>query len=167
MKFSSFAFLSFFLPLTLILHTVLPGRRSMKAKNALLIAASLLFYAYGELIYILLLLASVVMNYFFGLALGRKKLRSVVAAAVVLNIAMLFVFKYAGFTVSAVNLLLPEAARLPVPEIRLPIGISFYTFQALSYVIDVYRGEVAAQKSFPNLVLPTAHRRADRPVLRH
>ncbi len=153
MKFSSFAFLSFFLPVTLVLHTVLPGKRSMKAKNALLIAASLVFYAYGEIIYIFLLLASVLMNYLFGLALGRKKLRSVVAAAVTVNIAMLFVFKYAGFAAGAVNLLLPASAQIPVPDIRLPIGISFYTFQALSYVIDVYRGEVGAQKSFPALLL--------------
>ena len=150
MVFSSFAFLCFFLPVVLLLHTVLPG---VRAKNVLLIAASLVFYAYGEIVYILLLLVSVTANYFFGRMLGKNRRRAVVAAAVIVNLAMLVVFKYAGFFTEAVNLCLPQAVRLPVPEIRLPIGISFYTFQALSYVIDVYRGEAEAQKKFSHLLL--------------
>ncbi len=153
MEFSSFAFLSFFLPAVLLLHTVLPGKRSMALKNALLIIASILFYTYGEQLYVILLLVSVAVNYFLGLMLGRKKSKRVVGMAVVLNISLLFVFKYLGFAATALNMALPASLHVPVPEIRLPIGISFYTFQALSYVIDVYRGEAESQRSFPRLLL--------------
>lgn len=150
MEFSSFAFLCFFLPTVLLLHTVIPA---VRVRNALLIVASVFFYTYGEKSYVLLLLLSVFVNYLFGLLLGAKKRRAVVGAAVVLNLTMLVVFKYAGFFTEALNLVLPAAAQLPVPVLRLPIGISFYTFQALSYVIDVYRGDVPAQRSLPDLLL--------------
>ncbi len=150
MVFSSFSFLCFFLSGVLILHTVLPG---IRAKNALLILGSLVFYAYGEPVYILLMLASVVLNYVFGLLVGKRKNRAILAAAVTVNLSLLFVFKYAGFFAGIINACLPEWAALPVPEIRLPIGISFYTFQALSYVIDVYRGDAEKQRSFPRLLL--------------
>ena len=150
MVFSSFAFLCFFLPVVLVLHTAVPG---IRAKNALLIAASVIFYTYGELLYVLLLIASVAANYVFGRMLGGKRRRLVLAAAVILNLLMLGVFKYAGFFAETLNLLLPEAVRLPVPQIRLPIGISFYTFQALSYVIDVYRDDVLPQRKFSSLLL--------------
>lgn len=134
----------------LLLHTVI---RNIRVRNAILIVASVFFYTFGEMIYVFLLLLSVVMNYVFGRLIGDKKRRGVLAAAVVLNILMLFVFKYAGFFAEAVNLLLPAAAKIPVPQLRLPIGISFYTFQALSYVIDVYRGDVEAQKKLSRLLL--------------
>ncbi len=150
MVFSSFAFLCFFLSGVLVLHTALPG---VRAKNALLILGSLVFYAYGEQIYIVLMLASVVMNYALGLLVGRKKSRSVLALAVTVNLAMLFVFKYAGFFAGVINSVLPAGLAIPAPEIRLPIGISFYTFQALSYVVDVYRGDAEEQKSLPRMLL--------------
>lgn len=150
MVFSSFAFLCFFLPVVFVLHTLIPG---MRGKNALLIIASILFYAYGEPIYLLLLLVSVIFNFIFGKMLGKKKRKSVLALAVCTNLLLLVVFKYAGFFAEALNILLPESIAIPVPEIRLPIGISFYTFQALSYVIDVYRGDVGVQKKLSRLFL--------------
>ncbi len=152
MVFSSLTFLCIFLPLVFLGHTLLP---SMRLKNGLLIVASLLFYAYGEPIYVLLMFASTVANWAFGRALGssedKQKRRIILGAAVVLNLAFLAVFKYASMFVMNINAILPLA--LPDPQIALPIGISFYTFQAMSYIIDVYRGQVQAQKSYPRVLL--------------
>lgn len=150
MVFSSLAFLCIFLPIIFVLHTMIGNPR---VRNALLIAASLFFYAYGEPVYLLLLLFSVWMNYLAGRFLGKNRNKVVLAGIVAVNLGCLAVFKYAGFLAELVNLFLPAAVRLPVPQIELPIGISFYTFQALSYVIDVYRGDVRAQKSFSRLLL--------------
>ncbi len=127
MVFSAPEFLFLFLPVVLVLYYLL--HRAPVLQNVLLIVASLFFYAYGEPFYVLLMLASIGVNYLFVCLLPRLKTRKIVVAlAVIFNIGMLFVFKYAG---------------LPV---RLPIGISFYTFQALSLVIDIYR---AHQKGEP------------------
>ena len=142
-------FLSIFLPVVFLLHWILPG---IKLKNALLIAASLVFYAYGEPVYVCLMAASALMNYCLGLVVSRPSWkRPGVIAAVVLNIGLLAVFKYAGFLASVVNA--SGLVKIPVPQIALPIGISFFTFQALSYVIDVYRGAVSAQKNFARVLL--------------
>ena len=152
MVFSSLTFLCVFLPVVFALYCVIPG---LKAKNILLIAASLLFYAYGEPVYVLLMLASAVYNYIFARIIGNTEKTGVrkaaLAAAVVLNLGVLGVFKYAGFAVGSLNAV--TGLGLPVPEITLPIGISFFTFQALSYVIDVYRGQTPAEKSFFNILL--------------
>ncbi len=148
MVFSSFVFLCFLLPAVLILHTAV---RNTLLRNVLLIIASLIFYAFGEPVYIVLLLVSVAMNYGFGRWLGAKKSKGVLATAVIVNVGLLFVFKYLGFAVEQINAV--TGASIPNPGLRLPIGISFYTFQALSYVIDVYRGDVKPQKSFPGLLL--------------
>lgn len=150
MVFSSLTFLCVFLPIVLVAHLVLP---SMRIKNVLLVVASLLFYAYGEPIYVLLMLASVLLNYCAGVVLGRvtRKRKFVVACAVVANIGVLIVFKYADMLVGTINALTPLS--LPLPQLTLPIGISFFTFQALSYVIDVYRREVEAQRNFMNVLL--------------
>lgn len=152
MVFSSLAFLCVFLPLTFALHQLIPG---FKGKNALLIVASLVFYAYGEPIYVVLMIVSTVMNWAFGLALARCRglgaKKTVLGVAVVVNLAMLGVFKYAGMVVSSVNAFLGTS--FADPGIALPIGISFYTFQAMSYVIDVYRGDVEAQRSYPKVLL--------------
>ena len=131
MVFSSFLFLCGFLPLVFVLHTVI---RSTRARNVLLAIASLVFYALGEPVYIILLMISVTVNYLLGLSLGRKKSKLILALAVVFNIGLLVVFKYTGL-------------------FTLPVGISFYTFQILSYVIDVYRGQVGAQKNYVSLLL--------------
>lgn len=150
MVFSSFVFLCIFLPIVLTLHTVVENG---KFRNGLLVAASVFFYAYGEPVYVLLLLLSVLLNYGAGLLTANHRRRWLLIAAVCMNLGLLVVFKYSGFLTESLNLLLPKALRLPVPQLRLPIGISFYTFQALSYVADVYRGDVRPQKSFFRLLL--------------
>ena len=148
MVFSSLVFLCIFLPVVLILHSVI---RNRKAQNGLLLAASLLFYAYGEPVYVFLMLASAVFNYLFALLIGRRGGKLWLISAVIVNVGVLAVFKYAGFLVTNLNAL--AGLSLPVPAIALPIGISFFTFQALSYVIDVYRGQVAPQKNYAKVLL--------------
>ena len=148
MTFSSLVFICIFLPVVYVLHTVIP---SLRVKNGLLIAASLLFYAFGEPVYVLLMIASAVMNYLFALAMGKKRTKLFLILAVICNIGILFVFKYTGFFVQSINTLLHM--NIPVPQITLPIGISFFTFQALSYVIDVYRGQTDVQKNFFKVLL--------------
>ncbi len=144
MVFSSVSFLFFFFAIILFLYAVL---RRDSLRNILLLVASLFFYAWGEPIYVFLLIASVCINWGLAMGLARSKRFSKVwlAAAVVLNIGLLVVFKYSGFLVSSVNSLC--SLSLPVPAIRLPIGISFFTFQVLSYVVDVYRDRRMLQKN--------------------
>ena len=146
MVFSSLHFLYIFLPLAMLIHLIAPAR----FKNAALLAFSIYFYAWGEPVYAALMLFSVAYNYLTGLQLGvRAKLyarKAAMAGAVAVNLAVLGFFKYAGFLVDTLNSLL--RLRLANPNLPLPIGISFYTFQALSYVIDVYRGKVKPRRSF-------------------
>lgn len=149
MVFSSLIFLCIILPVVYILHLVIP---SMRWKNVLLIIASLLFYAYGEPVYVLLMILSTVINYLGARALNtvpQKKL--ILTVVVVLNLGMLGVFKYTGFVLNTLNEI--GGLHIPVPNIVLPIGISFFTFQALSYVIDVYRGNVEVQKNYFKVLL--------------
>ena len=148
MTFSSLVFLCIFLPVVFALHTAVP---SLKVKNGLLIIASLLFYAFGEPVYVLLMIASAVMNYLFALAIDKTRAKVFLVLAVLFNIGVLFVFKYTGFFVQSINTLLHTG--IPVPQIALPIGISFFTFQALSYVIDVYRKKTDVQKNFFKVLL--------------
>lgn len=124
MVFSAPEFLFLFMPIVCILYYLI---RKPVLQNGLLIVASLFFYAWGEPRYVLLMVASILINYLFTRILTRNPAKTVVALAAVFNVGMLFVFKYAG---------------LPV---RLPIGISFYTFQALSLVIDIYRARKAGE----------------------
>lgn len=150
MIFSSLEFLCVFLPVVFALYCLLP---SIKVKNALLIVASLLFYAYGEPVYVLLMIASSFMNYGMArlIAKGEKGKKIFLVLAVALNLGMLAVFKYEDFAVDTVNGLL--STNIPLPGITLPIGISFFTFQALSYVIDVYWERVEVQKNYFNILL--------------
>ncbi len=149
MVFSSLVFLCVFLPVVFLLYYLIP---TTGARNILLIIASLLFYAYGEPVYILLMLISVGFNYGFGRLIGRNKHpKQFLILSVILNLGMLFVFKYAGWFVQSVDQF--TGLTLPIPVLELPIGISFYTFQAMSYVIDVYRGEAAMQKKLRNFCL--------------
>ena len=150
MTFSSVSFLCLFLPAVFGLYHILPGAR---AKNALLIAASLLFYAWGEPVYILLMILSVLVNWLAGRWIGsaRKGARLPMVLAVVFNLALLGVFKYSGFLMETLGAVTGLA--LPVPRISLPIGISFFTFQAMSYVLDVYWNPGQMQKSFWKLLL--------------
>ena len=148
MVFSSLVFLCLFLPVVLILHTAIPNR---KFQNGLLLVASLLFYAYGEPVYVFLMLISALFNYGFAWLLEKYQKKVFLVLAVVVNLGLLGVFKYTGFLLSNLNAVL--GLNLPIPQISLPIGISFFTFQALSYVIDVSRGEVALQKNYGKLLL--------------
>ena len=150
MVFSSLVFLCIFLPVVFFLHLALPG---IRAKNIMLLIASLLFYGYGEPVYVLLMIFSAFANYLFALAVGRmeQKKKIILAFAVILNLGLLVVYKYAGFLVSSINGMF--GIGIPVPDIRLPIGISFFTFQAMSYVIDVYRKVNPCQKNFGKVLL--------------
>lgn len=143
-------FLCVFLPAAFCLHLLLPG---MRAKNFLLVVASLVFYAYGEPIYVILLVASSAGNYILARLTGEcPKIRKLtMTLAVVINLGLLVIFKYSGFLVETFNSVI--GAGIPVPQVRMPIGISFFTFQALSYVIDVYRGDASVQKNFGKVLL--------------
>lgn len=151
MIFSSLEFVCVFLPVVFLVYTVLP---SLRVRNAILIVASILFYAYGEPVYVILMLGSSLLNYCCALlAAGKgKRLRqSGLVLAVVVNLGVLCVFKYTGFLVGTVNSLF--GLGILVPQIELPVGISFFTFQALSYVIDVYAGKVEVQRNFFRVLL--------------
>ena len=144
MVFSSLTFLFLFLPLTLILYYAVPK----KVKTLVLLVMSLVFYAWGEPVYVILMLYSILLNYAAGRLMESepKHKKAVLVFAVVLNLLILGFFKYYGFAVGSVNKAF--GLSIPVRDIALPIGISFYTFQALSYVIDLYRGKFPAQRNF-------------------
>ena len=145
--FSSLIFLFLFLPLCLLLYFAC---RSLSAKNIILVVFSLIFYAWGEPVYVLLLVGSAAVNYAMGLALGKQeengRRKGLLAVAVTIDLLSLAVFKYAGLLVGTFVQL--TGLNIPVPQISLPIGISFFTFQAMSYVIDVYRSNVKVQRSY-------------------
>lgn len=144
MVFSSSVFLFVFLPILLIVYFLIP---TTSLKNAILFVASIFFYAWGEPVHIFLMLGSIVINYFFGRFMeGKPWIRKTsFACAIIWNIGLLFAFKYSSFFVVSINTIFKM--NIPVPNIALPIGISFYTFQILSYIIDVYRGEYKAQRN--------------------
>ena len=146
MVFSSPIFLFYFLPCLLALYFLVPRQ----GRNLLLLSGSLLFYAWGEGFYLLLMLVSIALNYGFGLAIQRwRQSRWVIAIGVALNLAVLISWKYANFIVDSINWVL-TGLNLPIWEldsVHLPLGISFFTFQALSYLIDIRRGEVEAQRN--------------------
>ena len=148
MVFSSLIFIFVYLAIVLPVYYLCPK----KFRNALLFAVSLVFYGYGEPVFILLMLFSVTMNYVFGLLIGkysenRKKAKALLVVNVVLNLALLGFFKYAAFFVDTLKII-PAFSGLETPDIPLPIGISFYTFQTMSYTIDVYKGNCKVQKNF-------------------
>ena len=151
MVFSSLEFLTVFLPIVLFLHTVAP----VSWRNPILLFFSLFFYAWGEPVYVLIMIFSIVMNFLFGRWIDRqplpKKKRSILAIDVVCNLLLLGVFKYTNFFIDNLNLLLP--VDIPAVHIVLPIGISFFTFQAMSYVIDVYRKDAPVQNNVLNFGL--------------
>jgi len=154
MLFSSSVFLFFFLPAVLVLnYGFFRGIRS--AQNLCLLLASLLFYAWGEPWFVLAMIGSIVANYVFGRWAHRRRVRGysvkpVVWIAAGCNLSLLFVFKYLVFTLETLNL---ASAQIDLPAIALPIGISFFTFQAMSYVLDVAWGKTEAQRSITKLGL--------------
>jgi alginate O-acetyltransferase complex protein AlgI len=147
MVFSSLLFLFLFLPAVLALYYVSPWR----IKNLILFLSSLVFYAWGEPVYIVIMLLSTITDYGFGLLLSRPKLTTIqrkwiVVSSVVINLGLLSYFKYADFLIQNINELL--GTHIPLTDLPLPIGISFYTFQSMSYIIDVYRGTSKAQRNW-------------------
>lgn len=152
MLFSSTVFIFYFLPITLVLYFISP----QKIRNYVLLVASLIFYAWGGLLYFPLLIFSIVLNYIFGLKIEKykddaTKKKRILITSIVLNILFLGVFKYTNFIVDNLNAMFNTS--IFIMRIPLPIGISFYTFQAMSYVIDVYRNDGKVQKNIFNLAL--------------
>lgn len=147
MVFSSLVFLFFFLPLTLFVYFISPN----KMKNAILLIVSLIFYAWGEPVYIGLMVFSAIVDYFHGLIIAKYRLKIPwmakvgLLSSIVINISILSFFKYADFLIHNINSLLQT--NIVSLDLALPIGLSFYTFQTMSYTIDVYRGKVEAQKN--------------------
>ena len=148
MLFSSLIFIYVFFPLCLLAYFLC---KSLRAKNFVLLAASLVFYAWGEPVYLFLMIAVAGANWAFGLLLGRHPARRFLVLAVAFNLLCLGVFKYTGFLLE--NLYALFRIDAAAPQLALPIGISFYTFQALSYTVDVWRGDVPAQRSFAKFLL--------------
>ena len=147
MAFSTHFFLFFFLPGTLLLYYCCPRR----FRNLLLLAVSLLFYGWGEPVYLLLMLFTILLNYLSARLISRahaagKDGKAALRVSLALNLGLLGFFKYAGFLAETLNWLLPASLRVPVPRIPLPIGISFYIFQSMSYTVDVYRRQVDCQR---------------------
>ncbi len=152
MVFSSITFLFLFLPITLVVYYLVPVR----FKNIALLVASLFFYAWGEPVYVILMILSIAFNYVCGWEIEKKRsdkraARMTLIIAIAVNIGLLGVFKYSGFFVDLIGSALHLQLRFAEPA--LPIGISFYTFQALSYIIDVYRGNAKTQKNILNFAL--------------
>ena len=149
MVFSSLPFLFLFLTVVLLLSHLLPFR----LRNGFLLLANLVFYAYGEPVYILIMLGSILVNFFAGVLMGRQRSqggrRAVLVVGIVLNLAALGVFKYAGLFVGTLRQI-PALAGMSEVDISLPIGISFYTFQAVSYLIDVYWKDCKPSGNFIN-----------------
>lgn len=151
MVFSSLPFLFFFLPIVLILYYIVP-KKYRDFRNLILFFTSLVFYGWGEPIYILIMIFSTIVDYTHGLLVEKfklngnfKKAKAVLISSLIINLSLLCFFKYSDFLISNVNSLFNLNIKLL--NITLPIGISFYTFQTLSYTIDVYKGQVKAQKN--------------------
>ncbi len=149
MLFSSIPFLYYFLPSVLILYFIVPK----KLKNTVILVSSLFFYGWGEPKYVVLMIASIIIGYFSGLLIEafnqRKEAKLFLWLSVIINLGFLGFFKYSDFFIENFNAV--TGMSVPLLRVALPIGISFYTFQILSYTIDVYRGQVSAQKNIINL----------------
>ncbi len=152
MVFSSNIFLFAFLPLTLFFYFLLPKKLATKnVRNAILLIASLLFYAWGEMHYLWLLGFSIAANYFFGILIHKKSRNFFITIAVIFNLALLGYFKYSNFLIENLNQFF--SLQIANKKISLPIGISFFTFHAISYLIDIYRRKCRPQKNIFDLAL--------------
>lgn len=152
MLFSDISFIFIFLPVTVLIYFLTP----LKKKNAVLLAASLVFYAWGEPVYVILLLLSARFNYFCGQDIEERKnsparAKQSLVFAVVVNLLIFGFFKYYALLMESINTVF--TVEIPYRELALPVGISFYTLRALSYLIDIYRGEAAAQRKFSGFAL--------------
>lgn len=146
MVFSSLIFLFLFLPVTVLIYYVSP----MKFRNAVLLVVSLIFYAWGEPLYIFIMIFSTVFDYFNGLLIDKYRHRKLIARSIFIgsmagSLGILGFFKYANFVVDNINPLFHLNTQ--VADLPLPVGISFYTFQTMSYVVDVYLDKVPVQKN--------------------
>lgn len=155
MLFSSTLFIYAFLPSVIFVYYALL-RKSRTLQNVFLLFASLFFYAWGEPKFVLVMLLSIFANWSFGILVdksrnSKSRSKAVLAATVIFNLSILFVFKYLDFTIDNINTVFKS--NIPTTGIVLPIGISFFTFQAMSYVIDVYRGKGTVQKNIFNVGL--------------
>lgn len=148
MLFSSIPFLYFFLPATVIFYFAAPK----KTKNAVLLTASLVFYAWGEKKLVLLFAASIFAGWILGLLIGKSRGKKIcrfyLILSILIDLGLLCYFKYTDFFISNINVIFKSD--IPLLQIALPIGISFYIFQIMSYTVDVYRGDVPAQKNIIN-----------------
>lgn len=168
MVFSSLIFLFGFLPLNLLLYFVI---KNQTYRNVILIIFSLSFYAWGEPIWISLLIFSATIDFFHGKIIdkyrGTKLATLALISSIFVNLSLLGIFKYSGFLMSNINMVFNIS--LPVKEFALPIGISFYTFQTLSYTFDVYKGEVKAQQSYHKFLLFVSlfHQLVAGPIVRY
>lgn len=149
MVFSSVTFLFYFLPIVLVLYYLVPN----KLKNLILLISSFIFYFYGEPKYVLLMVFSIISTYICGRLVdkyrGTKKSKLFLILEIIISIGLLIYFKYADFIIKNINLWLSQ--KIDLINVLLPIGISFYTFQMISYVVDVYKGEVKVQKNILKL----------------
>lgn len=155
MEFSSTVFLFIFLPVLLLIYYC-KLIKSIKIKNVILLIASLLFYAYGEPIYVFVMIGSIIVNYFIGIFIDKHKdkikiKKTFLILGIIFNVLLLVFFKYLNFIFDNLSLLFNKD--LIAYDIALPIGISFYTFSILSYLIDVYRGDAKVQKNILNVAL--------------
>ena len=172
MLFSSNVFLYFYFPIVLVAYYLTPR----KWRNVTLFLVSLFFYGWGEPVYVLLMVATIALNYICGAIVHNRKAagksaKTALVVGVVLNLLILGFFKYFNFFVESLQAVLPFLAGLEVPQISLPIGISFYVFQSMSYIIDVYRDDAPVQKNaiafgtyvtlFPQLIAGPIVRYAD------
>jgi alginate O-acetyltransferase complex protein AlgI len=168
MVFSSLIFLFLFLPACLILYYATPW---LKLRNWILILFSLLFYAWGEPVWVVLLLASAVIDYCNGLFIEKFRGKPLavlgVYSTILINVGALATFKYSGFIVENVNTI--TGLNMPKPSFLLPVGISFYVFMSISYTLDVYRNELRAQRSFPDFLVYIAnfHHLVAGPIIRY
>ncbi len=150
MVFSSPTFLFIFLPAVFLLNIAFSG--SVRARNALLLIASVVFYAWGEPVYVLLMIFTSLVNHLMALGLGKESRRKALLALILVwNIGSLVFFKYTDFLIESINAV--TGLGISPVGIKLPVGISFFTFQAMSYALDVYRGQVPPQKRFFNTLL--------------
>jgi alginate O-acetyltransferase complex protein AlgI len=152
MVFSSIQFIFIFLPAVLLLYFLVPG----KARNAVLFFASLFFYAWGEPVYVILLLLSAAFNYVMGIDIENRRnqprlLKRSLVYGIAVNLLLLGFFKYYGFLIGTVNGIFGSS--IPYRELALPVGISFFTFRALGYLIDIERGKTEAQRNFLTFAL--------------
>ncbi len=168
MVFASLSFMYVFLPLNIVLYFAL---KDIDYRNWLLVFFSLVFYAWGEPVWITLLILSATVDWANAMLVerfhGTWRAKAALTASVTFNLTLLGLFKYGGFLVQNVNAVLGTS--LPVPAFSLPIGISFYTFQTISYVVDVYRGEIRAQRSYLRFLMFVSlyHQLVAGPIVRY